>query len=64
MLKLIKGMFSLVHVPALREAALRMLGWESEDLSFAPVTANNKFFVLFLSRKVAYLLLISVLPVS
>lgn len=44
MLKLIKGVFAMVHISALREAAQRMLVWESEDLSFVPVTANNAFF--------------------
>lgn len=45
MLKLMKIMFALVPVvPAPGEAAQRVLGRESEDLSFAPVTANNKCF--------------------
>lgn len=52
MLNLIKGMFALVHSPALREAAQRMLGWEFEDLSFASLLSKISFFVLFLSSKV------------
>lgn len=44
MLKLMKIMLVLVPVPAPGEAAQRVLGRESEDLSFAPVTANNKCF--------------------
>lgn len=44
MWKPIKGMFAMVHISALREAAQRMLVWESEDLSFVPVTANKAFF--------------------
>lgn len=44
MLKLMQIMFALVPIRAPGEAAQRVLGRESEDLSFAPVTANNKCF--------------------
>lgn len=51
MLKLIKGTFALVHIPALREGAQRMLGWESEDLSFASSLPTISFLFCFCLEK-------------